>query len=363
MEVPALGSTYSTCNTTQHSTNVADRNLARAQRDQQTMLRRDERQFGDLSERFANDVGTLDTLKKHRETYQAAMDRAYQDLVSRNGQGYAEYAQTLIRARDDYRHAIDGTIQGVQTNTGTTGGTGSTGSTGGTTVDTRNLDRARNDLAAISRGVDREFGELRQRFGNNEDMDKLQKDFSSRVDAEFQSFVNGGASDYMGFAQRLASMRMSFRDEVRGFAQTLAGANTNTGTTNANATTTVDPNATSTAGSTNASSGADQHASIDVNDRNMARAQRDRDALARGIDREIEALTHRVGGNADAVDGLKKMRDDFLAAIDARLADFRAGGAQDYMSFASSSATSRLDLTRQFQAVYQSAGPGIDTKA
>lgn len=384
MEVPSVGGS-GMCNVSGAAPQAStpERNLSRAQRDQQMILRHESRGLDRLLDRYQDDSGTVGEIKKRYQTFADAVAQAYSDLNARGGEGYADFAQTVFRARQDYRRSIRELVGDTPGQGGPGGPDAPDGPRNGRgpieaqtaapmdtpSVNTSNLDRARRDMVAITRHIDREFESLAGQLGDAsaEQVEKLRKGFAERLDQEFQGFVNSGAGDYLGFAERLASMRRAMSNDLRALA---GSAGTTTTPTTAGTSAVASESATSSASiaADTRAAASGENASTDsapsgpaYDARNYARAERDRASLVRGLDREFETLLRRVGGNEEAAGKLKDLRDSFLGSLDGLLENFKNSGASDYMGFAADAANARMGLTRQFQAILASSSGGIDT--
>jgi hypothetical protein len=223
-----------------------------------------------------------------------------------------------------------------------------------TRINQRSLHRAQRDVTLTLRGVNREAIRLLDRVGSNTDVaDKVKQlaaDFEQALNDRFDAFAQGGAQNYLGFAEETAAARRDFRAQLRDISRGLEDSTT-TGTTD-----TVDLSTGNTSGTntnvtdvtaTQIDQGTGQTGSTATD-----RAQRDIDALNRGLDREFERFNRTFGTNPDAVAKFNKMRAGFIDAVKKEYDSLAQGSTASYIDFAERVASMRQGLARDLRSTF-----------
>lgn len=215
-----------------------------------------------------------------------------------------------------------------------------------TPVNQRSLTRATRDFDVTLRGVNREAEGALEAIGSGSGRDQvaaLRTGFEDAMKARYESFVESGAQDYMSFASETAVARRQFQSQLREItaaatrptqreATTLTSAGPSENTTGADATGAARPDTTG-----NTQLGVD-------------RAQRDIEALVRGLDREFERLGSAFGGNAEAMERFTNLRDSFIDSAKTEFESLAGGSTGSYMEFVSRVASMRQRLGTDLRA-------------
>lgn len=201
--------------------------------------------------------------------------------------------------------------------------------TGGssTGANERNLGRAERDFALSLRGVERETSRAMDLIGGNADAsEKVQaiaKEFEQSLTARYETFVNNGGQDYMSFAEETAASRRDFRAQLRDVTRGIEESGTRPTTP------------TATRGKDVVEIAATEQ--LERGERGgrrdpVERAERDVNAIMRGLDRQTERFERRLGDNPEAMDKFTTMRDAFAASVQKEFETFKSEGG-NYMEF------------------------------
>jgi hypothetical protein len=236
--------------------------------------------------------------------------------------------------------------EGVRENTGSNGGT----STG---VNERNLGRAERDFALTMRGVERETVRATDLLGNNaegaEKVKSLAKEFGESMTARYETFVNGGGRDYMTFAEETAAARRDFRAQLRDLTRGIEEPSTRPATTPTptRGQDVVEIDRTEREGRTERGERGERGGRRDP----VERAERDVNAIMRGLDRQTKRFERRLGDNAEAMDKYTTMRDTFAASVQKEFETFKSEGG-NYMDFVERVAQMRQSFRSEVRSTF-----------
>jgi hypothetical protein len=224
-------------------------------------------------------------------------------------------------------------------------------------VNQRNLTRAQRDLEITLRGINREATGLLERAGSNTDMtDKvkhLTSEFEKSMTGRYEAFVEGGASSYIDFAEQTVAARREFRAQLRDLSRGLSEPTRPTDT--------VDVRSKNETRTADEADGRRHGGPLTNGNASTERAQRDLDAMAKGMDRELERFSRDFGDNADAVKKFTGMRDDFMGSIKKEFELLSEGKTPTYMDFAERVASLRQAFSRDVRSTFGDLEPSRRT--
>ncbi len=232
--------------------------------------------------------------------------------------------------------------EGVRESSGSNGGT----STG---ANERNLGRAERDFALSLRGVERETSRAIDLLGGNADgaekAQTLAKEFEQSMTARYETFVKNGGQDYMSFAEETASARRDFRAQLRDLTRGIEESGTRPTTP------------TATRGKDVVEIEATEQ--LERGERGergrrrdpVERAERDVNAIMRGLDRQTKRFERRLGDNAEAMDKYTAMRDTFAASVQKEFETFKSEGG-NYMEFVERVASMRQSFRSEVRSTF-----------
>lgn len=223
--------------------------------------------------------------------------------------------------------------------------------TGGTSAGTneRNLGRAERDFALSLRGVERETARALDLLGGNADraekVQTLAKEFEQSMTARYETFVKNGGQDYMSFAEETAAARRDFRAQLRDVTRGIEESGTRPTTP------------TATRGKDVVEIEATEQ--LERGERRerggrrdpVERAERDVNAIMRGLDRQTKRFERRLGDNAEAMDKYAAMRDAFAASVQKEFETFKSEGG-NYMEFVERVASMRQAFRSEVRSTF-----------
>lgn len=250
---------------------------------------------------------------------------------------------------------------GVDNDSSTTNATTETSGTReseGSNSNQRNLTRAARDVAHTLRSVGRDTSRLLDQIGSNADLaDKvksLSSDFEKTLNDRYDAFVQGGGQNYMDFVEQTAAARRDFRAQLRDISHNLPTTDTNPTT---DTTPPTDPNTSVDSTSANTTTVDTIEPGTGSNPGGSApgidRAQRDIEALVRGLDREGQ----QYASDPDATAKFNSMRDGFIDSIKKEFDSLAQGNTPSYIDFAERVASMRMAFTRDLRTTFGSTPP------
>lgn len=367
--------------------------LARAKRDVSLTLRSMGRETNHLLRRIGTNTELADKVKTLSSDFEKSLNERYDAFVQSGGQNYMEFVEQTVVARREFHAQLREIARGlpdrsetgesesgcgashdstdsVTTTSGDTTTTTTGGITGGTTSGTAasGTDRAQRDIEALVLGLDRDARQIAGTFGEDSDavakFNGMRDGFIESIKKEFDALAQGQTSSYMEFAERVVALRQAFSRDLRSTfpdpstTGSTSGTDPVAGVSDVKAP--VEPDAkANTAAVTEDAPVTDQSGSgapTEPNRRNIERAQRDAEALLRGLDRDSSRLMSAMGDSPESRE-VAARAEAFRSLLAERLKSFVDGGGTDYMAFAEQMAVARRSVGSFFA---QLAGPKID---
>ena len=227
------------------------------------------------------------------------------------------------------------------------------GPTTAPTVKQRNLTRAQRDLEITLRGVSREANNLIESAGSNTNVtdrvNHLTSEFEKAMNGRYDAFVEGGASSYIDFAEQTVAARWEFRAQLRDLGRGVGEPQRPADS--------VDVRSDRHDTQTRELDGEPRHGGPLNGSRGTDRAQRDIDALVRGLDREAERFGRSFGNNAEAMEKFTTMRDGFMDSVKKEFGSLSDGTTPTYMDFAQKVASMRQAFSRDVRSTFADLEP------